>query len=255
MSKKQDNKKLRKYVAEITSLLNTNSGEGTQGGLLRDSTREGLIKAGGLVSKVVAELPEDSPLRTELADCLVQDLEQFAKCPTNTWLVELSLWQRITELSDAVKSMAGNASKPDTRKDEQRTFRDFYVEAYADTFAADLAKVREADDDWDEGKVGLLVDCMETGLHAFGSLGRACFLKRPKAAKSRAGKEEKGAHKEGQEQEDAEEADVVMKADEGAKKSKKKKKVEKVEKVEKSEEAGEKKKTTKKKKRKNAEVS
>ena len=112
----------------------------------------------------------------------------------------------------------------------------------------------QADDEWDEGKVGLLVDCMETGLHAFGSLGRASFLKRPKAAKVRAGKEDATADMEDEAEQgvEAEETNVAMKADEEAKKSKKKKKVEK---VKKGEEASEKKKTTKKKKRKNAEVS
>lgn len=157
--------------------------DGTQGlGLLNDSSREGLLKAKEVISQLQSLFPD--MLGGEALSSLLGDLEANSCCPTNKDLLELSLWRRVCHIRDSLSSLDDPRQKPEpkahgfTKPATSKTFRDFFLEEATDLFATELQSIRDFEEGFDENKMAMMVDSLESGAGLFDDVEKSLLLQR-----------------------------------------------------------------------------
>jgi len=151
-------------------------GRGRGLGLLSDNSRGGLQRAYVLLQSARTLLPKDPS--DHLLDVLLLDLKNYSDCPTDKDLVELALWRRIRRVRDGLCDVMSPSAisvvtkRPTPNTYAAKSFREFYVAEYAEKFSKELTELREAEEGFDEQKLNMLVECMESGIDFFDSVER-----------------------------------------------------------------------------------
>lgn len=135
-----------------------------------------------------------------MLDVLIQDLTAYADCPTDKDLIELALWRRIAHARNALEDIIAPSviefppMRLKTKEQEGASFRDFYIAEFTETFGTQLTAMKEAEESFDQQKLSMLAECMESGVDFFDvveqDLAKVTALKGGKKRRIKVQKEE-----------------------------------------------------------------